>query len=496
MTLPYLSTTIRDPGLAKTSPTSAIALVMGITNSGTAATVGSYNSISDLVTAYGYGPAVEAAAAVLNFGGGPVRFVKIAQSAAGAMVTSPMTKSGSGPDITNNVSVPLDAYEVQITITVGGAIGTSRMTYSLDGGRTVSPPVATAATYTIANSGVLFTMAVGTYVVGDVYTTTTTNPVYTGTELAAAFTALNTTVSQLSWDFGILAGRHATATAANTIMAALTTGRGALPEPAKNRPWMMDAGADNVATTLSTLTATDRWVSPCYSWITMASSCPVVGRAMPKLPTYVQEAIKAATEKISTHFGRVASGPLTASAGWSTQYGVPVGHDEYFTPGLDDSGITTTRTVPGSTGYYLSGGRMKSALGSDFTDWHHARIFAEAHRVIHAQELLALNRSWAVKSNGTLVEDEAAAFEAVVNAQIKAIMHTPNAEGTIGHVSIDGEDPGYYYRLSRTQNVLATSQIVTEWGLRPRGYSKYITTTGGFTAVTTPAATATETETE
>lgn len=484
MTVPYQSTTIQDPGLLKVTPVANVPLILGCCSSGTANSITTLNSPATARSTFGYGPLVEACCAYLTVVGGPVRACRLTQNAAGTM-TATLTKSGSGPDITNNSSTPYDWFEVKIKIILGGSLGTATFQYSLDGGRTYNGDnITSAASYTIPNSGVLLTFASGTYVANDVYSGTATGPTYTATEMDTAFTAIKS--YELSWDFGCLAGRHATAATANTIFGALDTDRTGLNEPAKYRPWIMDAGGSNVGNTISSFTATSKHINACYGTVDMTSQAPVSGYTTPALPLYVQGVMYAGKELISTSWARTASGQLVGVAGYTTEFGSPLSHDEFINPGLDEKKITTARSWPGA-GYYFTRGRVKSPNGSDFTDWHFSRMFSEAHRIVHEAQTQMIGRSWACKSDGTLVEDEAAAAEQKVVKALKTVFHQKNAEGTRGHVSIVGTDPGLFYTIDRTQDVLATDQVVTEWGLRPRGYSYYITTTGGFTAQTVSA---------
>ena len=481
MTLPYQQTTIQDPGLAKVRPISNVPLILGVAASGTPYEVTSFNSPSEARSTFGEGPLTEGLCAYLTLVGGPVLACLMDQAADGSL-TATFAKSGTGPDITDNSSAPYDWYEVVGDVVVGGDIGTATVKWSLDGGRTFMEPVVAAATYTIPNSGIDIAMAAGTYVAGDRYTATATGPTYSATEMDSAFAAVKT--CGLEWDFGCLTGRHADISTATTIGNALAADFGALPEPYSYKPWIMDAGGDNKATTIAGVSRISKHITMVYGTVDMVSQKPNPGYISPALPGYIQGLYKAGKELMSTHWGRVASGQLPGVAAFSTEFGSPLSHDEFQDQGLDAVGLATLRTWPGLPGVYFTRGKMLAPVGSDFVQWPLARIFSEVHRVVHEAQTTMQNRSWAVKADGTLVESEAAAAEQKVRKVMKALLHQKNAEGTLGHCSINGKDPGFFYTLSRTQDVQSTNTIVFAWGVRPRPFGEIITGTGGFTATT------------
>jgi hypothetical protein len=101
---------------------------------------------------------------------------------------------GAGPVVGTFIASPVDAYyNVKVTITTAGAVGTSQFTYSLDGGSSVSATVTSAASYAIPNTGIVLGFS-GTAVAGDVYTLSgCAPPTFSNTDFTAAGTALTTT---------------------------------------------------------------------------------------------------------------------------------------------------------------------------------------------------------------------------------------------------------------------------------------------------------------
>lgn len=490
MVLPSQTTTIQDPGLEKVTPLTAIPYVLGVCSgaaSTSANTVYTYNSAADLLNGHGEGPGVEAGARHLTRCGGPIRYIEMTQSADGSL-GSVTTNGSSLATIVDNSSTPYNWFELKFKIILGGAVGTATFQYSLDGGRNYSATYTTAASFTVPNSGISVTMSSGSgdFIADEVYSGTATGPIYTATEMDSAFTEL--AACPLSWDYGILAGRHADASTANTIFNALDADRGALAEPHKYKPWIMDAGGSNKATTISSFTATSKWILAAYGTTDMNTPTPRSGYQTPALPNYMHAILKAGKTDLSEHWGRKASGQLPDVASWSTEFGSPISHDEVADEGLDEHGLMTIGHYDGDGPgeYYIMRGRMKAPLGSDFQRWELARMFSATNAVIHTAQNQLINRSWAVKADQTLVEAEAAAAEAKVGRAMKTLLHQQNVEGTKGHCSINGTDPGYYYRISRTELTGSTNTVRTEWGIRPRTPSEYIVTTGGFVLQTVP----------
>jgi Protein of unknown function (DUF2586) len=103
--------------------------------------------------------------------------------------TGVVTVTAGGLANVTQVSSPMDAYELQVTITTSGALAAAQFTYSLDGGNTVSAPMSTAATVVLPNTGVVLGFTSAAYVAGDVYTATCVNAAYQSSDVTAAIVA-------------------------------------------------------------------------------------------------------------------------------------------------------------------------------------------------------------------------------------------------------------------------------------------------------------------
>jgi hypothetical protein len=170
---------------------------------------------------------------------------------------------------------------------------------------------------------------------------------------------------------------------------------------------------------------------------------------------------------MSTDASRVASGGL--------QGVTAISHDEYQTETLDVNRITTTRTWPGRAGFYITNPRLKSVAGSDFLYIQHGRVIDAACRRTYLSQQNFIGISVRTNTDGTIDERDAVRLETRVEEALRADLTQPaNAEGTPGHVS------AVNYSIDRTNNVQTTFTILSEVGVRPLGYVKFITTTVGF----------------
>lgn len=479
MTLPGQTFTLVDPGMGTVAPLTNVPMIWGITSAGTAATPTKVNSLTTLVSTFGYGPGVDLAAGVLGRGGGPLWFVKVAQNAAGSLGSITKVGSHAGPTISDNSSTPYNDYEVVIEIMVGGALGTAKYRYSLDGGRTYSPSITApvGGSVTLANTGIALTFAAGTYVVGHKYTIAPSAPTYTTTELGACKTAIDTAAAGCLFDWLAVAGKHASASAANTIAGLIDGYLDDWETKFRFVRAMMDAGsADTAANIISTFTQEGSRLMAVYGLADTTIMNPQLGRGAPAVPAVLHTAVRAATRPISEHMGRVASGSLDGIAGYSTEFGAAITHDETVaTTPLDDSRIATLRTFQQLTGYYITRARLRSAVTSDFTRWELGRVFDAALKVVYQQQQAAVNRSFRTNADGTIFETDAASFEAMVNKALKQTLLQPtNSEGTKGHVS------DVSYRVDRSEQINLTSTLRAELAVRPLGYSEYIATTASM----------------
>ncbi len=101
----------------------------------------------------------------------------------------PVTKIGTGPDITASGS-PLAAAQVSLVITAGGARNEGQYQLSADGGDTFGQArtIPVDGVVAVGTTGVTIAMPAGTYVAGDTYTFDVLEPAPTAASVIAAIT--------------------------------------------------------------------------------------------------------------------------------------------------------------------------------------------------------------------------------------------------------------------------------------------------------------------
>ena len=475
MPLPGQTFSLVDPGVGTVGKATNVPLVIGICSAGNSAVLETYTNPADLVSDHGQGPAVEAACNLLNYVP-MIRFCRVAQGSAGSLGS--VTKSGSGPNISDNSSTPYDRYELKIQITTGGALGTARFRYSLDGGRTYSGVIVlpSGGAVTIANTGIALTAASGTYVAGDTYTATTAAPTFTSTQLDLSKAGIDASPFQFDWM--LVAGKYADASTANTIAGVIS---GYLTDWWSKFRFVaafMDAGADVAATTISSFTTENRALLGCYGDCDVVTRKPMVGWSQPLQPVYIPITGRAAKALLSSSLGRYADGIVDGIASYDTIFGSPVTHDEQLAEGMDEARFVTLRSYRGETPgrYFITRGKTRAPVTSDLSEWDSLRIACVAQTIISQKQRAFINKSWRTNPDGTVDEGEAAAAEAMIQAALEEVLLKPkNAEGTQGHVS------AVRYQIDRGTNLNTTKTLSTSWAVRARGKSEFIETSGGFT---------------
>ena len=480
MPIPGQTFTILDPGLALSPPAPTTPLFLGTSELGTANALVSVANAQAAVDAFGQGPLTEALCYALSVAGGPVLGMKLATSVAatiGAVTVSRVGASTGDISTVPPAGSPLDAYEVIVEITSTGSVAAAdfNFKYSLDDGRTFSAEQVCPAggAFTIPSSGltVTFTDNAGTpfFEKGDAHSFDTTAPYYGTGELAAAVAVLNADPTE--WAFLVLTGKPASAVDGATMFNALDVHLDTFEASFRFVRAMMDAGSDTPANIAAAYAAVEsRRIMAVFGDADTASAKPFDGWGTPKLSALVPVAGRAADSLISTDLGRVASGRLSGV--------LEISHDENFDELLDQHKIATLRSHLGRSGFYVTRGRLKSPVGSDFSDWQLGRIMDVACRDVFIGQQNFLNIGVRTTGAGAIDERDARRLETQIDSRLRANLTQPtNAEGTPGQVS------AVRYAIDRTNNILASSQLISEVAVQPLGYARFISTTIGFALI-------------
>jgi hypothetical protein len=197
--LPFASVTIDDEAGAFSGSTGFI-VVLGCVGQNADSTPRVFSSTKALLAQHGYAPAVDYCAMHFQETKKPVIFVGLPAATVGTVddddsgvVGTSVVTAAAGP---NGVLEELDG---KLTVVQGGTVGDDMISFDLtiDGGRTTKRVrLGTANSYTIPYVGVTLGFAAGTLVAGDVFTFTTTAPMWDVDGLAAARLALAAQLKQ------------------------------------------------------------------------------------------------------------------------------------------------------------------------------------------------------------------------------------------------------------------------------------------------------------
>jgi len=471
MALPGQSLTVRDGGIGVVSAAADKPLVVGVTSSGTTDTITTYSNKRTLITALGYGPAVEAACHILDVAGGSVDVLKTAASVAAA--NSSVTASGGGPAV-SVAGTARDFYQATVTVMLGGALGVGRFKYTLDGGQTDSETLVIPAggSYAIPNTGLTLTFAAGTYVITETYTFTTTPATYNTTNLTAAWAvaaAVNT-----RWSMVLFTGRAASGATAATNAAAIAGHMLTLENQFRYCRAIVDAGNDtasNVNTAFASFA--DARVMVVFSRCRVLSSANFAGWGNPLMPFAFAVA------------GRAAQVRLSTSPAWHGFAG-GIGLNRCSAPEFDErlqgetlhnNKIVAPTSVIGYAGTYITNALLKSGAGSDFKYWQWGRVIDLTCQTIHEAQQPYVNSNVRVKLDGTGAIDsrDAARINTKVRNALKAVLLDPvNDQGFKGHVS------GFDYAVDETNDVYATGQLQSDCGVVGLAQVERIATNVGF----------------
>jgi hypothetical protein len=371
---------------------------------------------------------------------------------------------GTG-NVTTQASSPLDAYSVIVTMVLGGALGTATFTYSLDGGQNTSEvnTVPGSGKFILPGTGIWLTFA-GTFVAGDVYSFTSTTAGFTSGEVTTALQALRAAPDE--WAFVHVVGTPATAAAAASL-AAVVDAQMVAAEPEFRFVWgIVECPQTEGDTAIKAAFAAFSSLRVAIGVGDFAHVSTITGRTTRRNAAW-QVANRTAKVAPGTSIAKVRDGALSQIG---TIGGVSLFRDEAVTPGLHDARFCTLRTLRGKAGYFITMGNIMAPVGSDFSRIQNRRVMDEACRITRIAELAFLNEDVRVDAaTGFIDERDAAAFEAIVNAQLTAAIVTP------------GDAVKSTVKVDRSVNLLSVSEQPVEVRIVPKAYLEAIKTKIGFT---------------
>lgn len=387
MALPKLTYARSDgnTGSARSAPIGVIAIIAA-SLSGVAAKPTTATNKSQALDGFGHGELPELAAYIIEVGNKPVVLCKVEASTEGTYGT--ITTSGApGSDpsaITAGATKPLDRFRAVVRFPVGGTVGTAGITWqaSLDGGKTygAAQALGTATSIVIQDTGITLALAAGDIAAGQTVSFATTGPLASLTDITPCLAALKAT--GLTYEAILVASVEADATTINGIRTELNgfMARGLSKHAFINvRPWDPESeeAQDYIddLTVISTAARIGTRVDVCADGGYLPS--PIRGISMWR-PTSLALAARVAKISLGTDAAYVGDGPVD---GFSIvdDDGNAVCWDEDVTPGLDDLGYTTLRTIARRSGCFIGNARVFSPVTSDF-------VFDQQERCMCAAE--------------------------------------------------------------------------------------------------------------
>lgn len=472
---------VRDGGVGNVSSGDIPPLVVGVSSSGTVATLYDYSDPNELLDDLGQGPGPECSLDMLAVRG-RVLFLKLTATTAGAAGAVTKTAIGSSTGTITVAGAAYDAYLVRIEITLTGTVGVGKFRYTLD--RSAPDPtwseeilIPAGGTFAVPNTNLTLTFVPGAgtpfFEDGDLHAFDCTAPQYTTTDLSAGITALLAALGSRKLKDIYFTGRSVSASAAATMAAAIATHLATLEAAHYFTRGMMDAGNDTSANVITAYVAafSDERVAACFGTADVLTRNANPGWGAPRRPTLHVFAERAAGADLSENLGRIASGPLRGVVAITNDEGVSTAFTEAHK-------INTLRTHRGNDGFFCTNGYLRSAAGSDFLYWDWGLTLDEACRVVYDVHQTWLLKKVRVKRDGTGQIDDRDAVRietAVRQALSAALMQPTNVEGFKGHVS------AFSYTVDRENDVLSTKELRSSLSMIPLPPIEGITTDLGFT---------------
>jgi hypothetical protein len=376
-----------------------------------------------------------------------------------------------GPDTITQVSSPLDAFRLIVTITKAGARGTAEFDYSLDDGGNVSQTYATAATFVIPGAGIVLSFSNAAYVAGDIFTGTTTGPAFASSDAQAAIEI----ALKSAYEFeGIhIVGTSSSASNAATMATMLDTELQAAATTYNRYIWgvsecpTVEADA-TVQAAFASVTSTTGRLGVAIGDCDLLSGDS--GLLMKRNAAWPYSTRLAAT-KYSTHPGFVDSGNGAlpgVQAIYAAYGGGPVADT------FDGSRFITLRTIQGKAGYYVCRGNTMDVPTSDYHAVQFVRVINRAATIAQTAMADYLNGDWRLDPDtGHIDERDAANVESGLREKIRAAMM-----GEAG--SANDDISGVSVAIDRSADLSATATLTVTVSILPKGYSEYIDIPIGF----------------
>jgi hypothetical protein len=478
-----VSITIQDNGLGQVSPGAGrIMVVVGVTSTGTANQILASANPNDFITAYGYGPAVEAASLIANAAGQPVILIKATTNVTGTNSNVQPGGSNTSGSVVSLTGTPNDTYYGQVTVGTGGTVGTNGiiLNISLDANRTFTPiALGTASTYAIPNTGLTLNFAAGTLVTGDTFKWFSKEPLWSDATVASAIQALWGYQTQFlnilitgdtaSGDATSFATDQQTLFNKKQFTGILTNARDALwggTSTETEATWM--ASIENDFQNF-----VSNYVSVSGGHYNITSP---ITQIQYRRPASWVAAVRDAQQNLGQDLGQVSSGP-GGPGGPMAPLTLPsaadgfIYHNELVNPGLDGARFLALQSYQGFPGLYVDNPNMMAGPGSDFNWLQRVEVVNAFARLVYIFFTNELSQAVPVsQATGFILPAAANDIEQRCNAELTA--------------TLVGSSPpactNAFVTITRTNNILATSQLIVTGSIIPLAYIKSVPITIRF----------------
>lgn len=428
---------------------------------------------STAARAIGSGWGIDAVCHKLDVDGGQVDI--LTSAAATAASNGAVTASGTGATVTV-AGTAIYPVVCVIYIRLGGALGTGRFQYTLDGGRTLSGvlTIPTGGTYLLGSSGITATFAAGTYVVSETYSFTCVPACPTVANLEEAFAVA--LASDREWGCVVWCARIATCAGAATMGAAVAALHADLEDTGRYSRALIDAGAEarSAAATAWASGATSSYLHVVHGRVPIRLGTGSVAYKVPLMPYLAEFARRAAKVKFSTNPAWVG---LKNDKGL-LRIGLP--EEDDFADGevLTPLKLIGPRTYPGKGKTVLPSNAFTfSADGSDYTTLQRGRVVDEMSKICRDGLMPYVNSTLRVARDGSghVASEEAALIDTEINEQLDRLLENGTTDrGTIGHVS------GVTFATDQTNDFLSTNTLQGSCSGVPLGDAFYVNITIGL----------------
>jgi hypothetical protein len=376
-----------------------------------------------------------------------------------------------GPDSITQVSSPVDAYAIRVTVTTGGATrAVCQFTYALDvdaageSGNT-SPAITMAATYVIPGTGIKLAFTEAVYVAGDTYSGTAVPPATDNTAIGLAIDAL--IASRFAFEFIHVVGTTATSAANATLASAVDSKMTTAEANYRYLATLIECPQSETDATISAALASFA-SSHGRVWICCGDDYMVStlsGLILKRNGAWTTCA-RLAGCKLSENPGKVKLGPLPNVQA--------IVRDEAATPGLTDARLITLRTFQDRAGYFITDGPTMANSTSDYSSVMNVRVVNRAATIAASAFTDYVNDDVRIdKTTGFIDERDAQSIDNMVTSKLQAAL-----QGTPGG-ALD-ECSAVSAAVSRSDNLLSSPIATAVVTITPKGYFRGIAVTIGF----------------